>query len=96
MRGVDPIRRRDSIQWDYEMPHYLVVVPQGYSDINAQELLGFYGDIKGANVTLKRVGQDLHGHRFSNLVLVDVIPDPDNLWWDYQVATRFLSPIEVL
>lgn len=96
MREGEPIRRRAGVIWDHEMPHYLVVVPRGYSDINCQDLLGFYGDIKGENVTLARVGDALYGHRFTNLILVDVIPDPDNMWWGASVATCFLEPIEVL
>ena len=88
------VNRRDSIIWDHEPPHYLIIVPPGYSDVEAQALVAYYGEVRGHNVDLKRVGAPLYGARYTNLVLVDVIPDTKNRWWD-DVQRRFGKGVAV-
>ena len=95
------IESRDSIVWDTTGHRYLIIVPQGYSDVNAQKLLAFFGEVLGHNVDIRRVGANLYGARYDNIVLIDWAPKfgkglsdevkRENQWWHTEVACRFLD-----
>ena len=61
---------KTEIKWDHEWPRYVIVIPQHRDDVLdfAQMLMEYIGEVKGFNVRIVTVGQNIRGSVFDEYI----------------------------